>query len=85
MSSTDHARSGAPTVTPDRGRDDDGRWVSIGDPSSSEQSHRSQAWELPTSARWPVGEYRVRIEVMDAEGRLITAQAPFTLQASGES
>ena len=27
MSSTDHARSGAPTVTPDRGRDDDGRFT----------------------------------------------------------
>ncbi len=68
-----------------QGLDDDGNWVSIGDPSTSEQAHGSQGWEVPISERWPVGEYRVRIEVVDSEGRLITTRVPFTLVASGAS
>ena len=68
-----------------QGQDDDGDWVSIGHPSTSEQAHGSQGWEMPTSERWPVGEYRVRIEVVDSEGRLITTGVPFTLVASGAS
>lgn len=62
-----------------QGREDDGRWVNLGSPSASDQEHHSQAWALPTSERWPLGDYRVRIEVYDADGKLVTKEVPFQL------
>ena len=62
-----------------QGREEDGRWVDLGGPSSSEQEHHSQAWELPTSERWPLGPYRIKIEVYDADGKLVTREVPFEL------
>jgi hypothetical protein len=62
-----------------QGKDDDGSWVDLGRPSRSEQNAAAQGWELPTTDRWPTGEYRVVVEVLDADGRLISRQAPFTL------
>jgi len=62
------------------GQEQDGRWVPLGQPSISEQEGPALAWELPTTRAWPLGRYRVRIEVTDAEGRLISRQVPFTLE-----
>jgi hypothetical protein len=63
-----------------QGREEEGNWVNLGRPSISEQSAASQGWELPTRADWPPGEYRVVIEVQDAEGSHITDRMDFILQ-----
>jgi GWxTD domain-containing protein len=62
------------------GQEQDGRWVALGSPSVSEQQLPSQGWELPTGENWPLGEYRVHIEVQDSAGRLIATQVPFSLE-----
>jgi GWxTD domain-containing protein len=62
-----------------QGLDTDGSWVDLGRPSTAEQASITQAWELPTNPRWPDGDYRVRIEVLDGEGRLIATDVPFEL------
>jgi GWxTD domain-containing protein len=64
-----------------QGREDDGRWTDLGLPAEAVQEHRAQAWELPTSQHWPIGEYRVRVEVTDADGKLISTDVPFELVA----
>jgi hypothetical protein len=63
-----------------QGREDDGSWVDLGQPAVSEQHAPSQGWELPTRPDWPLGEYRVVIEVLDAEGALITGRMIFSLR-----
>lgn len=63
------------------GRDRDGTWKPLGAPQEQSSSDRVQAWEVPTSPRWPVAEYRVRVEVEDASGAATGAEAPFTLRA----
>lgn len=63
------------------GQDADGSWLPLGQPSVAEQQEVAQAWELPTTASWPLGAYRVRIEVQDAKNGLISTQFPFMLQA----
>jgi len=67
-----------------QGREDDGSWVDLGRPSSAEQQARGQAWELPTTDAWPLGEYRVKVEVVDAEDRLVAQELPFSLVESEE-
>jgi GWxTD domain-containing protein len=71
-----------------QGREINGEWVDLGGPATQTQEHGSQAWELPTSERWPLGEYRVRVDVSDNAGRLISTEVPFELaaavQAEGE-
>jgi hypothetical protein len=62
-----------------QGREENGNWVDLGKPSVSEQSTRSQGWELPTGADWPFGEYRVVIEVRDGSGSTISDNMPFSL------
>ena len=64
------------------GRENDGRWIALGAPQIAEQRAPGVAWELPTGDRWPLGEYRVRVEVGDAEGKLVTTELPFHLVAS---
>jgi GWxTD domain-containing protein len=64
-----------------QGKEDSGTWVNLGRPSAAEQNEAAQAWELQTAPNWPAGEYRVLIEVHDAEGRMISATMPFTLEA----
>lgn len=64
------------------GLDIDGSWVGLGQPSQAPQSGVSQAWELPTSERWPEGSYRIRVEVRDEQGRMITALPEFSLLAA---
>jgi len=67
------------------GQENDGNWVGLGQPSVAEQSGRSQGWELPTGTRWPLGAYRVRVEITDAEGKLISTDLPFRLGLSEAS
>ena len=61
------------------GREADGRWVALGRPQEGVSDARGQGWELPTAASWPLGEYRVRIEAVDAEGRRVATDVPFRL------
>jgi GWxTD domain-containing protein len=61
------------------GRDENGQWIALGQPSVIEQTAGELAWEVPTNERWPVGAYRVRIEVTDAGDRLVTTQVEFEL------
>jgi hypothetical protein len=68
-----------------QGREVDGRWVDLGAAARSTQRHRSQAWALPTSERWPLGHYRVRVEVSDATGKLISTNVPFELSPAVQS
>jgi GWxTD domain-containing protein len=62
------------------GREDDGRFTPLGAPQRFTQASGAFAWSLPTTARWPLGEYRVRIEVRDADGSLAPAVVPFRLE-----
>jgi GWxTD domain-containing protein len=68
-----------------QGRDDDGSWVDLGLAAQAAQDHHSQAWELPTSENWPLGQYRVRVEVSDSDGKLISTNVPFELTAEDQS
>jgi hypothetical protein len=61
------------------GRELDGSWRPLGQPTVGEQAERAQGWGVPTTPAWPAGEYRVRIDVEDAARRLFSAQVPFTL------
>jgi hypothetical protein len=64
------------------GRENDGRFTPLGRPSSLENPDRSQGFELPTGPAWPVGEYRMRIEVEDKDGAKASATLPVRLAAS---
>lgn len=64
------------------GQENDGRWVRLGAAQAAEQSAPGVAWELPTSERWPLGDYRVRVEVTDAAGKLVTTEVPVRLVES---
>ncbi|HKQ61786.1 MAG TPA: GWxTD domain-containing protein [Candidatus Polarisedimenticolaceae bacterium] len=64
------------------GQDTDGRWVPLGKPATAEQSETAQAWELVTGPRWPLGDYRVRVEVVDRAGRRLSDSVPFRLLAA---
>ncbi|NIM01066.1 MAG: GWxTD domain-containing protein [Acidobacteria bacterium] len=68
-----------------QGREEDGRWVDLGLAARAPQEHHSQAWSLPTTEKWPLGEYRVRVEVSDASGKLISTDVPFELTAEAQS
>lgn len=61
------------------GREDDGRWTPLGRPAAGTQSTRSQGWDLPTSAAWPPGDYRILVDVRDAAGAAAAAEVPFRL------
>ncbi len=62
------------------GKEKDGTWKLLGPPQEQSSSDRVQAWEVPTSARWPVAEYRVHVEVEDAAGATVATDAPFSLR-----
>ena len=68
-----------------QGRENDGNWIDLGLAAESAQEHYSQAWALPTSEHWPLGEYRVHVEVSDADGKLISTNVPFELSAEVQS
>jgi GWxTD domain-containing protein len=61
------------------GLETDGTWVPLGQSAVTEQAVAAQGWELPTSSAWPLGEYRVRVEVEDAGQHLVAAQLVFHL------
>lgn len=65
------------------GRDEHGGWVGLGRPMKGEQTAAGQGWEQPTTESWPLGEYRVRIEVEDSSASRATAEAPFKIAAAG--
>jgi hypothetical protein len=62
------------------GLDDDGTWKPLGEPTVLEQSAAGLAWEVETHPRWPLGRYRVHVDVFDAAGRLVSTHAGFTLE-----
>jgi hypothetical protein len=64
------------------GKDKDGTWKPLGSAQEQTSSDRVQAWEVPTSPRWPAAEYRVRVEVEDAQGARVAMEAPFSLRAA---
>lgn len=64
------------------GQEKDGSWVALGQPAITEQSAAAQGWELPTSGRWPEGDYRITIEVHDAEGRRLETRVGFVIEAA---
>jgi hypothetical protein len=63
------------------GKENDGRYIPLGGPSVLESKERSQGFELPTRASWPVGDYRVRIDVEDADQHKAEAMVGATLEA----
>jgi len=67
------------------GREDDGRWVALGRPSSGEQSGAAQGWELQTTSLWPLGEYQVQIAITDQDSRQVEVRVPFHLQQAEEA
>jgi hypothetical protein len=67
------------------GREDDGRWVPLGRPSVAERAEISLGWEIPTTVRWPSGEYRVRVEVRDQADHMVSTLVPFVLQEAEPS
>lgn len=64
------------------GKEDDGSFTPLGRPQVFEQADPSFAWSLPTSATWPVGDYRVAVDVRDAEGTSRATSVPLALAAS---
>jgi hypothetical protein len=64
------------------GLDDDGSWKPLGQPTVLEQSAAGLAWEVATNPRWPLGRYRVHVDVIDAAGRLVSTNAEFTLESA---
>jgi GWxTD domain-containing protein len=63
------------------GKENDGRFVPLGRPSVLDGKDRSQGFELPTGASWPVGDYRVKIDVEDADQQKAGAVVPVRLEA----
>ncbi len=64
-----------------QGREDDGRWVALGRPSVIQNAQAVQGWDLPLGKRWPLGDYRILLEVKDAEGQTLEREIPFSLEA----
>jgi GWxTD domain-containing protein len=62
------------------GLEEPDRWIPLGQPAVIEQSAGELAWEVPTSERWPLGAYRVRVEVLDREQRRVTTRVDFALE-----
>jgi len=67
-----------------QGKDLDGSWVDLGAPAVDEQSSNLQGWEIPTNEHWPLGDYRVLVEILDADERLISRLHGFELSATHE-
>jgi GWxTD domain-containing protein len=63
-----------------QGKEDNGTWVNLGRPAAAEQEASSQGWALDTGKNWPAGEYRLLIEVRDADGVSIATEMPFSLE-----
>jgi len=61
------------------GRENDGRWRELKRLDEREAVTVGQGFELPTSASWPLGAYRLRIRVVDSAAAAIETYAPFTV------
>jgi len=57
-------------------------WTALGRPAVSRSSTPSQGWGLPTAKTWPLGSYRIVLEVRDSEDRLTSVRVPFVLQTN---
>jgi len=55
----------------------DSGWVAASRPVVQEGGEGAQGWSVPTSDAWPVGRYRVQIEIEDAQGVTRTAEVDF--------
>jgi hypothetical protein len=55
-------------------------WTALGRPAVSRSSTASQGWGLPTAKTWPLGSYRIVLEVRDSENKLTSVRVPFVLQ-----
>jgi GWxTD domain-containing protein len=65
-----------------QGEEDDGKWTALGRPAVKEDAEQPvQAWELPLGARWPVGNYRIALQVNDASGRVLEEMVAFSLES----
>lgn len=62
-----------------------GGWAAVARPVVQEGAEGAQGWSVPTSDVWPVGQYRVRIAVEDADGQSDTAELEFELADAGHS
>ena len=67
------------------GQELDGSWVPLGAPAQTSQSTPAIGWDLPTSPNWPLGDYRVRVDVEDNGKRLTSSQIPFRLKEAEPS
>jgi methionine-rich copper-binding protein CopC len=61
------------------GKEKDGRFVALGKPQESDATERGQGFELPTSAKWPAGAYRLTVTVVDVAGTRTSGSIAFTL------
>jgi GWxTD domain-containing protein len=64
-----------------KGQEDDGRWVDLGSPWSVEEDERARSWQLPTTTAWPIGHYRVEIDITDAVGDRGWLRVDWSLEA----
>jgi hypothetical protein len=62
------------------GMETDGTWIGLGRPATVENAQPAQGWELPTGSSWPLGEYRIRVEVSDRAGAVTRSILPFELR-----
>jgi len=61
------------------GREEDGQWIALGQPSSNEEPLGTFAWSLPTSDAWPLGGYRVVVRIADSLGTTVEREIDFRL------
>ncbi len=63
------------------GREKGDRWVALGAPQKHEGTAAGQGFALETSAKWPVGIYRLRIKVVDAAAASVAGVESWSLVA----
>lgn len=61
------------------GREADGTWVPLGQRQVLDPADQQQGWGFPTTAKWPRGDYRVRLQVTDRAGASVEEAVPFAL------
>ena len=57
----------------------DAGWMPVSRPVVQEGGQGAQGWAVPTSDAWPVGKYRVVIDIEDSDGATETAEIGFDL------
>lgn len=61
------------------GREDDDTWRPLTEPQTVETSTSGTGWSLPTTGSWPLGAYRVAIDIEDAAGETVETAEGFTV------